>query len=345
MLLRVIIHSTGLMKLRKIIYFMSLAILSATLLIATAISATEPTNHLRYLAINVGNASPEFGCWEYKLCRSQDVKKVRDYIATWQPDIIMLSEVYRAEQLTGKAVNGPILPPGYTGTCGASRDRYTNKLVSWYAENASHEHECIAWKTARLSLVPNITKSAYGRNDVYSGKATPLESRRHGYEPPKCNYDFTGFRVELLLQNQTEIAAVTVHPNSSNAKCRQEETSRYWSTLAEGERVVIGGDWNTSSDAELQKPSTFKTNYSRGQHWDIVNHSREYSAQYFLGLAKRQFDHTYSNFGIPCTTCGKFYNTPNLPFGSALGGYDGHPRADNGSGMDHRQILVDILIP
>jgi hypothetical protein len=26
---------------------------------------------LRYLAINVGNASLQYGCWEYKLCRPE----------------------------------------------------------------------------------------------------------------------------------------------------------------------------------------------------------------------------------------------------------------------------------
>lgn len=298
---------------------------------------------LRYLAINVGNASPQFGCWEYKLCRQQDVENLRKYITQWQPDIIMLSEVYQAEQLTGTAVNGPILPPGYTGICGESRDRYTGELVAWNAPNASHEHECIAWKTSRLSLVPNSAKSAYGRNDSYSiGSAT--QSPRHGNIAAKCSYDFTGFRAKLLLNNRVDITAVAVHPNSTNSNCRTEEISRYWSTLAEGERVIIGGDWNTSADAELQTPSAFKVNYSRGKHWHFVTHSGEYSAQYLWGFIGQQFDHTFSNFGIPCTNCGYFYNTTDLPFGSALGGYDGHPRADGGSGMDHRQILVDLIV-
>jgi hypothetical protein len=129
--------------------------------------STGASTNLRYLAINAGNASPQYGCWEYKLCRAQDVQHLRDYIAAWQPDVVMLSEVYRSAQLTGTANNGPILPAGYTGMCGESRDRNTGALVSWDAANASHEHECVAWKTSRLSYVAGSAKSAYGRNDSY----------------------------------------------------------------------------------------------------------------------------------------------------------------------------------
>ena len=83
----------------------------------------------------------------------------------------------------------------------------------------------------------------------------------------------------------------------------------------------------------------------RGQHWNIANHSNEYSAVYLGGLLKYKYDHTFSNFGSGCTTCGAAYGTANLTYGSALGSYDGHPRADAGDGMDHRQILVDMTFP
>jgi hypothetical protein len=308
------------------------------------VMAQEDPDRLRYLAINVGNASPQFRCWELKLCRAKDVKRVRDYIATWKPDIILFSEVYRAEQLTGKAVNGPILPPGYRGVCGDSRDRFTLQLVDAKAPNASHEHECIAWKSARLSLIPDSSKSVYGRNDEYGDDTTPTEASRHGYKEPKCSYDFTGFRVRLLLNKRTTITAVTVHPNANNSQCRTQEIARYWSDLAVGERVIIGGNWNTSSDAELQKPKGFKVNYSKGQHWDIVKHGNESSVQYVGRLIKRKFDHTFSNFGSPCRDCGQFYKTSDLPFGSVLGGYHKHPLADGGNGLDHRQILVDMIV-
>ena len=66
---------------------------------------------LRYLAINVGNASLQYGCWEYKLCRAQDVANIRNYIGTWKPDVILLSEVLREAQLTGASDNVPIHPP------------------------------------------------------------------------------------------------------------------------------------------------------------------------------------------------------------------------------------------
>ncbi|HXF51173.1 MAG TPA: hypothetical protein VNM43_05790 [Dehalococcoidia bacterium] len=165
--------------------------------------------------------------------------------------------------------------------------------------------------------------SAYGRNDAYGQS--------------NCNYDFTGFRVRLTLDGQYTITAVTVHPDSGNTSCRTEEIARYWSTLADGAYTIIGGDWNTESDAEIQRPATFAINYKGGQHWNLAYHSNEYSAVYAWGLVKYKYDHAFSNFGTPFTA--------NLTYGSVLGGYDGHPRADGGEGMDHRQILVDMALP
>src|SRR4030042_1364306 len=203
-------------------YWKLLLLILATFAVSLLFSggSTAASTNLRYLAINVGNASPQYGCWEYKLCRAQDVQNLRNYIATWKPDVIMLSEVYRAAQLTSTANNGPILPAGYTGMCGESRDRNTGALVPWGAANASHEHECVAWKTSRLTYVAGSAKSAYGRNDSY-GKSN-------------CNYDFTGFRVKLVLDGGSTITAVAVHPNSGHSSCRTEEIGRYWSTLAAG---------------------------------------------------------------------------------------------------------------
>lgn len=276
-------------------------------------AALEPVP-LRALFINVGNASPQFNCWEYKLCREQDVEHVRDYIATWQPDVIALSEVLRGEQLTGTAGNGPILPPGYTGICGESRHRDTDELAAWDAEDASHEHECVAWNTARVALVDGSPASVYGADG--------------------CNYDFTGFRARVRLDDAHELTVVAVHPDSMNTDCRKQEIARYWSELADGERTLIGGDWNTDSDAELQRPPGFAVAYLRGQHWRLAEHDGEYSAEYAFGLQKKKFDHAFVDFGEPVTG--------TLSFGSALGGHDDHPRADAGDGLDHRQLLVDL---
>lgn len=269
---------------------------------------------LRALFINVGNASPQFGCFEYKLCRPQDVASVRSYIAAWQPDVIALSEVLRAEQLTGVADGGPILPPGYTGICGESRDRRSGELAAWDAADASHEHECIAWNSARVAAIAGGAASVYGADG--------------------CNYDFTGFRARLLLDDAHELTVVAVHPDSQEADCRTQEIAGYWSELATGPRVLIGGDWNSDSDAELQRPPGFAVAYLRGQHWDLAEHGDEYSAEYAFGLQKKKFDHAFTSFGIA--------RTDELNFGSALGGYDDHPRADGGDGLDHRQLLVDL---
>jgi hypothetical protein len=269
---------------------------------------------LRALFINVGNASPQFGCFEYKLCRPQDVANVRDYIDTWQPDVIALSEVLRAGQLTDAVEGGPILPEGYAGVCGESRDRGTGELAAWDADDASHEHECVAWNTARVELVPGGTASVYGAEG--------------------CNYDFTGFRARLRLDGAHELAVVAVHPDSQEADCRTQEIAGYWSELAVGERVLIGGDWNSESDDELQRPRGFDIAYLRGQHWDIALHDDEYSAVYGFGLQKKKFDHAFTSFGVAVTD--------ELSFGSALGGHDDHPRADGGDGLDHRQLLVDL---
>ena len=284
---------------------------------------------LRYLAINVGNASPQYGCWEYKLCRSGDVANLRSYIATWKPDVVLLTEVYRAAQLTGGMNYGPILPDGYTGVCGQSRDRYTGALATYDASNASHEHECIAWKKSRLSMVTGSALSAYGRNDAYGQS--------------NCDYDFTGFKVNLTVDGAVPLTAVIAHPQAgSNSSCRTEEIARYWSTLATGTRTIIGGDFNTESTAELQRPASFGINYSLGSHWGVWQHS-EWTAFYVLGI-KYKYDHAFSNFGSYCLDCGPTYGTASLQYGSVVGGYEGHPRADTGSGMDHRQILVDMQL-
>lgn len=283
---------------------------------------------LRYLAINVGNASIQYGCWEYKLCRAQDVANIRNYISAWKPDVIMLSEVLREAQLTGASDNGPLLPAGYTGTCGKSVDRHTGAPAAFNAANASHEHECVAWKQSRLSLVAGSALSAYGRNDAW-GK-------------DNCSYDFTGFRAQLLLDGATTITAVAVHPDSKNASCRTEEIARIWSQLAQGTHTIIGGDFNTGSASEIQRPASFLNNYSGGAHWSLTTHD-EYTAFYVLGI-KYRYDHAFSSFGAPCTTCGGSYGTASLAHGSVVGGYDGMPRADGGEGMDHRQILVDMTL-
>lgn len=295
---------------------------------------------LRYLAINVGNSGVRcFLSSEVKLCDVNVVNRLREYIAYWNPDVIMFSEIKRASQLTSAVDGGPVLPKGYDGVCGLSVDRFTQQPVAWNAENASHEHECIAWKTSRVTPLPGARKSlraklpvdllsAYGRNDEYGRR--------------KCDYDFTGFRAKLLLENKIPITAVAVHPNSINSNCRTEEIGRYWTTLANKGNVIIGGDWNTNDTAQLQVPSTFKVNYSFGNHWNIATHPNEITS--FAGLP-RELDHAFSNFGQACINCGSFYGTEDLPFGSALGGYHDHPQADGGGGMDHRQILVDMMIP
>lgn len=295
---------------------------------ATAEAVALAGTPLRYLAINVGNASIQYGCWEYKLCRSSDVADLRAYIAAWQPDVILLSEVYRASQLTGTAVGGPILPAGYTGVCGRSVDRHSGAAAAFDAAGASHEHECVAWKTSRLSLVPGSQRSAYGRNDAY-GKS-------------ECSYDFTGFRVQLMLDGAHTITAVAVHPDSGDAACRTEEIARYFGELAQGELVIIGGDFNTESLSEIQKPAGFGDNFAAGRHFRIATHD-EPTAFYVFGITY-SYDWAFSSAGAACTTCGRYYGTADLVYGSVVGGFHGMPRADGDSGMDHRQILVDLIV-
>ncbi|HEY3446222.1 MAG TPA: endonuclease/exonuclease/phosphatase family protein [Myxococcales bacterium] len=297
---------------------------------APADAASSAPIPLRYLSANLGNASFQFGCWEYKLCRPQDVQHLREYIALWRPDVVLLSEVYRADQLEGLANGGPILPEGWRGVCGKSLDRETGQPAAFDAPGASHEHECVAWKTSRVALVPGSAESAYGRNDA-KGKTD-------------CSYDFTGFRARLEVDGRAELTAVVVHPDSQNAECRVEEIGRYWSRLATGRNVVVAGDWNTESYDEIAKPAAYLTNYSKGEHWNLAKHEGEYSASYAAGLLQKQLDHAFSSSGEPCVDCGGFFHTFDLHFGSVLGGYDGHPRADEGEGIDHRQVLVDLWL-
>lgn len=297
----------------------------------TSSEEVDFANYLRYLAINVGNVDPRCTSVEYKLCLPQDARDVWRYIRDWRPDVIVMSEVARETQL-----NSPILPPGWRGICGKSVDRRSGAPAAWNAANASHEHECVAWKTSRVSLVEGSAASAYGRNDQYG---------QSGALGPTCGYDFTGFRVRLRLDGFSTITAVAIHPDSKNKDCRTEEISRYWTKLADGSLTLIGGDWNTDSDAELQRPGSFIVNFSHGQYWNLFTDHKHYSATYLAGGLKRHLDHAFTNFGGPCTYCGRPYRTENLIHGAALGGYEGHPRADDGKGMDHRQILVDVTSP
>lgn len=289
------------------------------------------TYPLRILSANVGNATP-FASWENKLELAGDVIDARNYIQYWQPDIILFSEIYDASQMKTTNHNGPVLPANYDFSCGKNVMRDISGQTSWFPPaNWSHEHECVAWKSSVFELVPNSAISVYGRDDAW-GKNN-------------CNYDFTAHRVQLKHKRyKTIFTAVAIHPNSTKSGCRTYEISNYWSQLVgNNSNAIIAGDWNTDNDAELQKPANFQTIFSKGNYWDLANFPNDYSATYIIG--DKHLDHAFSNFGTPCTNCGSYYNNINLQYGVALGGYQGHPRMDNGHGFDHRQILVDINVP
>jgi hypothetical protein len=291
----------------------------------TAKSQDSSYYPLRCLGINVGNVS--FNCWESKLCEQAVVNNIRNYIQTWSPDIIMISEVYRRAQMDSTAFFGPILPAGYSCDCGKSINRYDSLPAAWDTADASHEHECVAWKTALFTLVPNSSRSVYGRNDTFGLS--------------NCNYDFTAHRVRLVYKGFDTITPVALHPNSMYAQCRTYEIDKYWTELCTNSKTIIAGDWNTDVTSELQVQSTFQTIFSKGHYWNLFYSSGDYSQTTFL--SSRHLDHAFSNFGEPCTTCGSAYGTGSLQYGAALGGYN-HPRADGGSGMDHRQILMDMNV-
>ncbi len=327
---------------------------------------------LRYVAINVGNLTPL--CWLVKPCNPFMVAAVRHYFEIWQPDIIMLSEVTNSMLLLNTTwvkwlginiLAGPLLPEGYDGTCGKSV--YPDgRRANWDADNASHEHECIAWKTSRARLVPRSGRSIYG----YMGR-TPTNQ--------VCETAFTAFSAQVVLDNQITIRAIAVHPQSGprtdaqKYDCRLRETTMVWNDLAYNDRnVIVGGDWNDDNPLidENDPPYGaygFRLNYGYtsadlgisgiGDHWDMVFHEEEWSTA--LSIAGNQLDHAFSKFGDavedPCEYCGATYYTApsnpyglpnggNLYYGSAIGGQgtrgfggiyintltDDHPKADTG---------------
>ena len=320
---------------------------------ADALSAAPVKNHLRYLAMNIGNVALSCRNYEYKLCSHDTSEQIRQYIAVWKPDVILLSEVLDEPQLDRvlhdsdirkdgdkkSDLGGPILPPelGYAHVCHGSENRDThvvNNTHPFEDENASHRHECVAWRTDRLALV--------GSAQVYGPNSPALRK--------KCNYDFTAQAATLRLLGSDdgtgqpiEVTGIAPHPasDSEDVVCRTDTLARMWKQLANKPRVFLGGDFNTGELSELQVPPTFKTNYSHGSHFK-VHHQDEYSVAYYI-RGSFEFDHAYSTFGKACTTCGRYYGGPyqNLPFGSALGSWHGHPWAAN-PGIDHRQILVDL---
>gem|GEM_PF-3197556 len=316
--------------------------------------ATGP-HHLRYLAINIGNVSLNCRAYEYKLCTPDVSDRVRDYIATWKPDVVLLSEVLDEPQLdrvlhdsdlraggsTTSNLGGPVLPPelGYAHACHSSLNRFTG--VARDAQplddpDASHRHECVAWRKDRFALVDAA--------HVLGPNTPELRS--------KCHYDFTMQAATLRMRDAEDesgapidVTGIAVHPASDtdDLACRKDTIARMWSELATKPRVFVGGDFNTGVGSELMVPSRFHINYSHGNHF-ATHHAGEFTAAYYV-RGEFEFDHAFSSFGRACTDCGKYYggSKQDLPFGSALGDWDGHPWAAK-PGIDHRQILVDLTL-
>lgn len=218
--------------------------------------------------------------------------------------------------------------------------------------NSSGEHECIGWRRERFSLVPGSDRSVYGRNDEYGRK--------------KCNFDFTGFALQLVdhMRGGQAFTVAVVHPDSTKPDCRRYEIEEYWDKLVDHDgESIIAGDWNagircltgkklcSDNGEDLQypppHPSPFKwrTIYSNGIYWDGVAerfpHDPTAAA---VGPVRLWIDHAFANFGEPCFNCGHFYDTEDFKWGAAVGGSDGMERADGGSGCDHRQIIWDMWV-
>lgn len=314
---------------------------------------TSGPRHLRYLAINVGNVAFECRSYEFKLCTPEVGDRVRNYIGTWQPDVVLLSEVLDEPQLdrvlrdsditstgsTTSNLGGPLLPPelGYAHVCHSSIDRDTGEVHDQHPlddKNASHRHECVAWRKDRFTL----SSAAH----VFGANSPALRS--------KCNYDFTAQAATLRVNDSDdgsgkpiELTGVAPHPasDSEDPACRKDMIGRMWKELASKPRVFVGGDFNTGDAAELQVPPAFHVNYSHGLHFG-TQHTGEYTAWYYVrgGFA---FDHAFASFGRACTDCGKHHggSEQDLALGSVVGDWDGHPHAAK-PGLDHRQILVDL---
>lgn len=308
-------------------------------------------SHLRYLAINIGNVALNCRDYEYKLCTPDISDRVRDYIATWRPDVVLVSEVLDEPQLvrvlhdsdlrdggsTTSNLGGPILPPGYDHVCHASVNRVDGTVhgkTPLDDPSASHRHECVAWRKDRLSLA----REAH----VFGPNSAALRS--------KCNYDFTAQAATLRMLGTDdgtgrpiEVTGIAPHPasDSEDVVCRTDTIARMWKELANERRVFLGGDFNTGVAAQLQVPKSFFVNYSHGRHFE-TEHADEYTAWYYI-RGSFSFDHAFANFGRACTSCGTHYGGPtqDLLLGSVVGAWDGHPWAAD-PGLDHRQILVDL---
>ncbi len=114
--------------------------------------------------------------------------------------------------------------------CGKSRDRFSGKEAAFNASNASHEHECIAWRKDKFDF--RNSSSVRGRNDSFGIK--------------NCHYDFTAHAVDLFsLQDGEIIRFVAVHDDSQVENCRIYENVEYWDRyFLDDVRVILAGDWN-----------------------------------------------------------------------------------------------------
>jgi hypothetical protein len=284
---------------------------------------------LRYMSANVGNACVSGGCcWEDKLCSGVVAGHLSSFIQKFEPDVVLLMEVLRRTQVPSICSSSV-----YAFDCGASLNRFNLSLASFNATNASHEHECVCWKLDRFAL--QASTSADGRNDDYG--------KQH------CHFDFTGFAVTLLDKaTEDNITFVAVHPDSMQKECKLEEIARYWELAKATPKAVVAGDWNSGrkcvlgacrdSIEDMQIPASFRSDYLVGKHADGVADSPLDccpTAVYVDGAQREWLDAAFSNFGQP--------NTSVFPHGSAVGSYNGIPRADGGQGCDHRQLLVDLV--
>lgn len=344
------------------------------------------TDHFRALFTNVGNVSLSPSCMdaENKLCDPGVTTGIRNYIGEWEPDIIMISEVAIPKQMASEihgidlwprtrkhsadTFGGPILPaPGthnltWDYTCHDSHKRNSGYGPGiWDPQGIangletdkgdwSHGHECVAWRRDKFKKAGEM--AVFGKD-----------------ADANCHHDFTIEMADLesIKHPGFIITAVAVHPQSdtrwprdttTDIACRKDEIARAFAALAGKAHVVMGGDFNTESMAEINPPARYATDFSKGQHFGghLGSHPSEHSAGEYIGRGWFNFDHVFRSnqpsWAAACTTCGGFYGTKNLVFGSALGykvydiwpwyndAQDDHPNIC-GDGCDHAQVLVD----
>lgn len=189
-----------------------------------------PARSAEFLTFNVGNIlmkwkltwPPEPVCPFYKLCTSEAIQQVRDYIHKQKPDVVHFQEILNPFDVKSEDNQmHKILPVSYKYSCG----RGAHDLYSI----------CTAWKN-------DFQLTGEGCQSIY---------RPHG-----------GYLVCTLSKGNSQWQFINIHGSALEPEDRKLLLEHLWQRVEKSTiPIIIGGDFNTDLLSETEKikiPPQFK---------------------------------------------------------------------------------------